>query len=79
MVFKDLRKKLQNKIVLIDPTIHSNGDGGTYGFMDRGKEGIQKFFEFHSYLFGCMHELTGQFPERYKFDDHMHDLHVRVD
>ncbi len=58
------KKKLQNKIVLIDPTVHSNGDGGTYGVMDRGMEGIQKFFECHTCPDVCSKmKLTGQFPE----------------
>ena len=39
------KKKLQNKIVLTDPTIHSKGGGGKYGPMDCGNEAIQSFFE----------------------------------
>lgn len=38
----------RNKIVLTDPAIHSNGDGGKYGVTDDGMEGIERFFSAHS-------------------------------
>ena len=41
------KKKLQNKIFLTDPTIHSSGEGGKYGNTDCGMKGVQKFFDTH--------------------------------
>lgn len=48
------KKKLQSKIVLTDPTIHSKGGGGKYGPMDCGNEAIQSFFESHTCSEICM-------------------------
>lgn len=42
------KKKKEDKIVLTDPIIHSNGDGEQYGAMDGGRKGIQAFFESHT-------------------------------
>ena len=52
---KGFKKKLQDKIVLTDPTIHSKGGGGKYGPMDCGNEAIQSFFESHTCSKICMY------------------------
>ena len=40
--------KVQEELVLTDPTVHSRGCGRKYGCLDKGSEGVRRFFEAHT-------------------------------
>ncbi len=55
------REEARDRIVLTDPAIHSNGEGGKYGAMDCGMKGVRMFFNTHTCSAICMQmNLTGQ-------------------
>ena len=56
------KEDARNRIVLTDPAIHSNGEGGRYGAMDCGLKGVQMFFNTHVCSTICSQmKLAGQF------------------
>ena len=55
------KEDARDRIVLTDPAIHSNGEGGKYGAMDCGMKGVRMFFNTHTCSAVCVQmNLAGQ-------------------